>query len=496
MSNRRLSNLGPITASLCLFVSLSASADIITLKNGDSFKDLSVSSFDGQRDQFQVENAGTTVNIRAGEVDEIRFDSKRVTIILRDDSTYSSVEVQDFTGDRDRFSVRRGGRVVDIRAAEVKWIDFRANSEDEIGAVVERVTEGAVVLPALLPPALRTVAVEPAPAVNSSDSSTEGTDTSSDTTDANASSTEEVATPRLIENRAAAAEAISLANQAAESANVATAIENANLATAAETASEVAETRGFQADNAAALASEAPLAEKYGAGFEPPSAEGEGGGGWTDDSLYEGLGANFGKQSETVSPLAANQEPAPYVARWKGGGAAGTEAKGGKGGGGKGAPPAAARPGAGAGAKAPAAKGGGGRSGGSGRRGGPEATSDRQLAGQDQSSRGERGSRSSRSSSRSSSRGGRDENESGRGGSRFGFGQGSGSGSGSRGGYGSGGGYGSSGGGYGNSGGGYGGGGYGSSGGGYGGSGGGYGGSGGGYGGSGGYGSGGGSRFR
>lgn len=160
---------------LVLFLGVAAPSfgDVITLKTDESFSSMTVLSFDGRRNLFTVERGEKRVEIRAGEVEEIRFDSSLATITLPDESVYSNVEVQSYSGDRGRFTVRRAGRAVDIRAAEIRKIDFRVSGEDEARSVAAAVAGTTSVLP----PVLRPIQVEGS--TGESAATTTGTETES-----------------------------------------------------------------------------------------------------------------------------------------------------------------------------------------------------------------------------------------------------------------------------------------------------------------------------
>jgi hypothetical protein len=406
---------GTIGIFLCLlgYTWSPAGADILTLKSGEVYSGLGVLSYDGRKDRFSVEKNGKMVEIRLSEVAEIRFDSKRATITLPDDSVYTSVEVQSFEGDRDRFAVRRGPKVVDIRSTEVKFMDFRSNEGMAAETAVEAAGEVAAVARALPPPPVSVNVIPPPGTVTPAEGAAAVSEPAPETSSSEASAVESESTP----------------NQGISS------------------------------------SPEVPAG-----GFEIPYEAPEG---WSDDALYAGLGAKLA-QGDPTSNQPNETAPAAYVPRWKsgtsGGGAKGGSLKGGGGAAG------IARGGPRGGGAAPGAISKGSISkkspSSSSRRSSRGEASDQELANRDQS-RG--GSDSSRGSSSRSRRSSRDRGGSRSGGSRFGSDSGSRSGGGRYGG--SSGGYGSSGGGYGGSGssGGsrYGGssGGYGSSGGGYGGSG-------------------------
>ncbi|MCC6733165.1 MAG: hypothetical protein IT394_08035, partial [Candidatus Omnitrophica bacterium] len=149
---------GILAMLFCLLIlgASPVSADIITLKSDETFTGLTVNLFDGGKDLFQVEKGGKVLEISAGEVAEIRFDSPRAIIKLPDGSVYNSAEVQQFDGKRDRFSVRRGLKVVDIRAAEVESIDFRPPLAQPLPGSAAAVVSDQ---PGVLPPVLRPIHV-------------------------------------------------------------------------------------------------------------------------------------------------------------------------------------------------------------------------------------------------------------------------------------------------------------------------------------------------
>jgi len=139
---RRLSNLGLI---LVLGSLQPAAADVITLFTDEGFSNMQVTSYDGRKDRFEVQKSGQRVEIRQGEISEIDFENRYGSVILHDDSVYSYVVFNGFDGREDRFEVNRNGRSLEIRASEVKWIDFENLEGDRLGRLVEELTSGTVV---------------------------------------------------------------------------------------------------------------------------------------------------------------------------------------------------------------------------------------------------------------------------------------------------------------------------------------------------------------
>lgn len=401
------------------------SADTIILKDDNTFDSSDIARFEGRKRTFQVVGGGRSVEIRMTEVETVEFDETVDVLTLRDGSVYTAVNVISFDGREDKFTVRRGGRVVEVRASEIASIDFDSTQYDGslVGAAAVAagaVADEVVAVRATVPRPGTAVAIPELPAVDA------------------------------------------LAKSVAENAD---AIE-ANVASDYSEASdnEISRSRPLP-DKVESFVDqdfsdvEAPVSGKRDS-FEPPA-------GWSDEALFSNLPNNFQEKLTPLSPAERSgaSAPKPYVARWKGQGAAKPGAAGeseGK------SEKVSSRSSRGSSKSSAVPRSTSSRSSSKSRstKGGPP--SDRNMAQEDARSGSDRSSsRSSRNSSRSSSRDryGRESNEDsgygrgGRGGSRFG-----GSGGGSRfggsgyggGGYG-GGGYG--GGGYG--GGGYGGGGYG-----------------------------------
>ena len=337
---------GILAMLFCLLIlgASPVSADIITLKSDETFTGLTVNLFDGGKDLFQVEKGGKVLEISAGEVAEIRFDSPRAIIKLPDGSVYNSAEVQQFDGKRDRFSVRRGLKVVDIRAAEVESIDFRPPLAQPLPGSAAAVVSDQ---PGVLPPVLRPI---------------------------------HVAAPRALPNPNSPApppeqEAQGQATQAE--------------APPSPPPAEIPAPPGF--------GHTAPMNSPDGESMPVSEMTDSGNGGeaaasWDDESLYEKLGEDFGKP-KIITPGQA-QSALGYVPRWKGSGATtGEESQ--KGSKSEGGSRGKASTKSGGGGKGSVAKGGGGGGGSSRKSRGDEGSSDKQLAQQD-----ERDSRRQSSSSR------------------------------------------------------------------------------------------------
>ncbi len=240
-------------------------ADVITLTNGEVFPDLRVLRFDGQTRQFDVQSNKKSVAIASSEVADIRFDPHPVTLSLTDGSVYNSLEVQQYNGNRGRFSIHRGAKVVEIKADEVASIDFNPIMGPGASGSIQAATAVAE-QPGRLPPVLRPIHVVAPPAVNT-----------------------------------AISEASLAVKQSAPSLPPPPAVATTEPLPPppARMPAEVTSSEGVSASEE---------------GEEAPE-------GWDDDALYGPLGENFG-QPKTILP---GQTEADYTARWKGSGAASGE---------------------------------------------------------------------------------------------------------------------------------------------------------------------------
>lgn len=269
-----------------LFAPIPVSADTIILKDDSVFESSDIARFEGRKRTFQVVGGGRSVEIRMTEVETVEFDETLDVLALRDGSVYTAVTILSFDGRENKFTVRRGGRVVEVRASEIGSIEFDTTQYDGslVGAAAVAagaVADGVVAVRQTVPRPGIAVEIPELPAVDS------------------------------------------LAESVAKSAELSESNDSAEFTEVAEVTDDAASEFEPPSDKIESFVErDLPRVQEEEVSWEPESFEAPAG--WSDESLFSNLPKNFQEKLTPLSPSERNgtSAPKPYVARWKGQGAA------------------------------------------------------------------------------------------------------------------------------------------------------------------------------
>jgi len=121
---RELKNLIIVCALCSLLLPVFAEGAILTLRDGSVYNAIEIGRYDGRDGKFAVNKGEKLVRVRMEEIESIDFNDAVGRLTLLDGSVYSDIAILAFDGIVDRFQIRRGENIVDVRASEIGEVDF------------------------------------------------------------------------------------------------------------------------------------------------------------------------------------------------------------------------------------------------------------------------------------------------------------------------------------------------------------------------------------
>ncbi|MCA9411170.1 MAG: hypothetical protein KC931_13105 [Candidatus Omnitrophica bacterium] len=115
------------------YLPMCVQAAVVTLRDGSVYRGIDVKRYEGSDQRFAVDRGGSLIRVRSSEVESIEFNAAFGLVTLSDGSVYSGIDILEFDGNRDRFTVRREDSTVNVQASEVADIEFNTALGD--GAV-------------------------------------------------------------------------------------------------------------------------------------------------------------------------------------------------------------------------------------------------------------------------------------------------------------------------------------------------------------------------